>query len=172
MVDISGLKKADVLAVLYNAASPHGMGFLQTEHAPLVMTRGDAQHVIDERGSDAAQTAREMGAVYVRLVMLHFDYVYGRPIKSDLSGDEVNERSYDHHHGTGAAAEAVGELRSTGLVMTDRIFAAHARRVRIEAERVLESPEQYTALERMVGLGDFTDRLIELTRKSMGGQSN
>lgn len=29
MVNIEGLNKADVLAVLYNAAVPMGMGFLQ-----------------------------------------------------------------------------------------------------------------------------------------------
>ena len=39
-VDITGLDKAAVLAVLYNAAKPQGMGFLQYDPEP--MTIGQA----------------------------------------------------------------------------------------------------------------------------------
>ncbi|KAJ0417068.1 hypothetical protein BJY00DRAFT_316183 [Aspergillus carlsbadensis] len=40
-----------------------------------------------------------------------FDYVRGRVIKSDLSGDEVNPEWYDRDNGKGAFAEVVREFR-------------------------------------------------------------
>ena len=40
MIDISGLDKADVLAALYNAAQPRGLGHLQFDPEP--MTREKA----------------------------------------------------------------------------------------------------------------------------------
>lgn len=39
-MDISGLSKASVLAALYNAARPQGMGFLQYDPKP--MSEADA----------------------------------------------------------------------------------------------------------------------------------
>ncbi len=172
MLDISGLDKAKVLAVLYNCAAPHGMGFLRTEHAPAFMQTHHALHVIHERGDDGKQQFREMDVTVTLSRGLIFDYVYGRPLKCKLSGDEFNEKSYDGYHGAGAAEEAITELRRTGYVMNDRIFAAHSRRLLIEAERVLQSPEHFTELQREYGMGDFTERLVELTRRALGGKAN
>lgn len=45
MIDTRGLKKADVLAALYNASRPQGMGFLHYEPNP--MTSEEAQVILD-----------------------------------------------------------------------------------------------------------------------------
>ncbi len=173
MIDISGLNKADVLAVLYNAASPHGLGFLQTAHAPAFMERQDAQKMISERGDDAAEHIRQLGVQIVRFDSgpLKFDYVYGRPIKADLSGDLLNEKYYDQYHGQGHALIAINELERTGQVMTDAIFALHSEDLKKEVAKVLERPEMFTNLEKEFGMGDFTDRLVALARRAMGGDN-
>jgi hypothetical protein len=41
----------------------------------------------------------------------HLDYVCGRAIKSDLSGDSVNPVDYDREYGSGAFAKVVTSLR-------------------------------------------------------------
>jgi hypothetical protein len=41
---------------------------------------------------------------------LYFDYVGGRPLKIDITGDELDPRLYDRDQGEGAAAMAISEL--------------------------------------------------------------
>ena len=53
MVNIEGLNKGDVLASLYNASRPMGMGFLQAGGAPFDMDRAHAEQLL-ELGSDAS----------------------------------------------------------------------------------------------------------------------
>lgn len=87
MIDIKGKRKAEVLAKLYNASRPQGMGFLRADNQ--VMTTADAQAIID-----SGQT--------------YFDYLKGRVLKVDLGGDELDPRLYDRDNGQGAAAAALG----------------------------------------------------------------
>ena len=47
MIQLSGLNKADVLAALYNASKPQGMGFLQYDPKP--MTRAEAEGLFSSR---------------------------------------------------------------------------------------------------------------------------
>jgi hypothetical protein len=174
VIDTSGLDKADVLAVLYNAACPHGMGFLQTEYAPPFMRRDDADKIIKERGDDTAVQLRELDLQVTRLGhhSLHFDYVYGRPMKVDLSKDIFEEKYYDGYHGAGHAAAAIAELRSTGQVMTDKLYAMHCAGLEAQVAKVLDNPETFSGFEREMGMGDHTNRLVSLARRALGGTGN
>jgi len=89
MIDISGLNKADVLAALYNASKPLGMGFLQYDPKP--MDRAEAERLI-ERGS-------------------YVDYVGGRVMKVNLGGDMLDPWLYDRDNGDGAAARAISRIK-------------------------------------------------------------
>ena len=82
VLDIAGLDKAELLAAFYNASRPMGMGILQAPFGPRVMTREDAERVIREGTGDYP---RGFGVNE----NLNFDYVYGRPLKINLSGDTV-----------------------------------------------------------------------------------
>lgn len=91
MVDIKGLEKARVLKALYDHSHVQGSGFLQAvpdgvvtvEHCEMLLGR---------------QT--------------YFDYLHGRVMKVELSGDEFNERLYDRDCGEGAAQRAVDSVRA------------------------------------------------------------
>ncbi len=85
MIDI-GDRKAAVLAALYNNSKPLGMGILHFD--PTRMSSGDAQILLDD------------GQTY-------FDYLKGRVMKVDLSGDSLDPFLYDRDNGEGAAARAV-----------------------------------------------------------------
>jgi hypothetical protein len=169
-VDISGLDKAAVLAVLYNAAAPHRMGFLQTEHAPEVMTIEEARQVIEVRGHDHMALFRSIGLARQGPV-LSFSYVFGRPLKANIAGDSLRTASYDRYHGEGAAASAIAELRRTGEVCSETVYAAHVCRLREQVRDVLENSEQYAALERETGLGDHAARMTALARKALGADA-
>ena len=92
MIDIAGLDKGAVLAALYNASQPLGMGFLHYDPKP--MTAEEGQALIAQAGKYAS-----------------FDYLKGRVMKVDLSGDEFRESLYDRDNGAGAAARVVAGLR-------------------------------------------------------------
>ncbi len=89
-VSIRGLDKAKVLAALYNGARAQGAGFIHYDPAP--MNEEEAHQIL------------EGGQTY-------FDYVKGRVMKVDLSGDEVDPYLYDRDNGRGAVAEIVTALR-------------------------------------------------------------
>lgn len=92
MIDISNLDKAAVLAALYADARPVGMGFMHFIAGPL--DPGEARSLLAD------------GLTY-------FDYLHGRVMKIDLSGDTLDPRLYDRDNGDGAAARAVDSVRAT-----------------------------------------------------------
>lgn len=96
MIDISGFDKADVLAALYNASKPQGLGFLHFEPSP--MTTAQARELIDEIGWPFNQ--------------MYFDYIKGRVMKVDLGANEFNPWLYDRDNGEGAASRALAHLES------------------------------------------------------------
>lgn len=103
-VSIAGLDKADVLAALYNASRPQGLGFMQYDPAP--MTREGAASILNG------------GHTY-------FDYLKGRVMKLRLDSDlEIDTWGYDRDNGQGAAERAINALRNQGLDSPD-IVAAH-----------------------------------------------
>jgi hypothetical protein len=89
MIDISNLDKAKVLVALYNAARPQGLGFLH--YTPEDMTYEQAVSIL---GS---------GHTY-------FDYLQGRVMKADLSGDSFDPYLYDRDNGPGAAWDALQQI--------------------------------------------------------------
>ena len=88
MIDISKMDKAEVLAALYNASKPQGMGFMH--YTPKPMTRDEAAELL-KRGND-------------------FDYLQGRVMKVRIAGDQMDERLYDRDNGQGAAQRALAKL--------------------------------------------------------------
>ena len=88
-INIEGLNKAEVLAALYNYAKPQGMGFLH--YTPNNMTTKQAQELLDS------------GVKY-------FDYLKGRVMKVEISGDYLDPWLYDRDNGAGAAQEALKHL--------------------------------------------------------------
>jgi hypothetical protein len=90
MVSIKGLDKADVLAALYNASKPQGMGILHYDPKP--MTRAEAADLLERE--------------------TYFDYLKGRVMKINLSrDDEFSEGLYDRDNGSGAAELVIRSLR-------------------------------------------------------------
>ena len=90
MINIKGLNKAEVLKALYDRSHVQGMGFLQAFPNGFVTV----EH--------CEELLRET---------TYFDYLYGRVLKVDLSGDEFDERLYDRDCGIGAARRAINRLR-------------------------------------------------------------
>lgn len=92
-IDLTGLNTADVLAALYNASQPLGLGFLNpASNRPL--TSAQAQQILDDNPHR------------------YFDYLNGRVMKVDLNGDHLDPWLYDRDNGTGAAARAIAALRT------------------------------------------------------------
>ena len=84
-ISIAGKNKAKILAALYNSAKAQGLGFLHFTPEP--MTEEQAVELLEKTQ--------------------YFDYLQGRVMKVDLSGDELNPRLYDRDNGQGAAEEAL-----------------------------------------------------------------
>jgi hypothetical protein len=98
MIGIKGLNKGAVLAALYN----------NTKIAP-------AHHRAIDEGLErdaGPMTAEEAGSLEQR----SFDYLNGRVLKVDLTGDEFEEGFYDRVNGQGKAARVIDNLRRTGSV--------------------------------------------------------
>lgn len=88
-MDIKGKNKAAILAALYNNSKTQGMGFLQSSDGD--MAESEAQELLD-----SGQT--------------YFDYLKGRVMKIDLSGDELRTGLYDRDLGEGACERAVNAI--------------------------------------------------------------
>lgn len=84
-LNIAGKDKAALLVALYNASRPLGLGALH--YTPEPLSKEEAAGMLE-------QTKR-------------FDYLRGRVMKVDLSGDELNPRLYDRDNGEGACERAI-----------------------------------------------------------------
>jgi hypothetical protein len=101
-VSIAGLSKAEVLAALVNATTPLGMGILQDDGRPLTAEQAQRDWIDAVKSHDTVNVVKQK---------LYFDYVKGRSIKCDISGDEFDPRWYDRDAGVGAAARVIAKLR-------------------------------------------------------------
>ena len=90
-INIAGLSKAHVLQALFNASRQQGMGFLDRSGARPMTLEDAASYTDDGR--------------------LYFDYLRGRVLKVDISGDGFAPHAYDRDNGAGAAARAIAQLR-------------------------------------------------------------
>ena len=95
LIDISGLDKSELLAGLINGTRARGFG------------------VNEDTGFVAKETAAELiKGMAAKRWPLDFDYAFGRPVKTDISGDTMDPRLYDRDAGEGTAARVVAELRA------------------------------------------------------------
>lgn len=94
-VFIAGLNKAQVLAALYNNSIVLGMGALHATGKP--MSIEEAQEIIDEGE-------------------FRFDYLHGKVMKVDISGDEFSSWGYDRDNGENAAQNVITRLQNTGEI--------------------------------------------------------
>ena len=136
MVSIKGFDKAKVLAALYNGARAQGAGFIHYDPTPM----GEVE-------------ARELlqGATY-------FDYLKGRVMKVDLSGDEIDPWGYDRDNGDGAVAEIVAALRHTDDVNPEEVELRHKEGTRdaaIYVEEHVDDMTHSTVPIVKLGLGDL-----------------
>lgn len=101
MIDLTGLDKAAVLAALYNGSRPLGMGRLHFDPADMTIEEARALLADPEPTSDIGFSRKRMD----------FDYLKGRVMKVDLSGDTLDPWGYDRDNGEGAAAQIIASLR-------------------------------------------------------------
>lgn len=90
-IDITGKPKGAVLAALYNASKPQGLGILHFN--PKKMTEDEAEELLKERQ--------------------YFDYLHGRVMKIDLSGNTLDPWLYDRDNGQGRTEEV---LKEAGII--------------------------------------------------------
>ena len=81
-MNIKGKNKAKILAALYNNTPHLGSGH---------MSESDARELLD-----SGQT--------------YFDYLHGRVMKIDLSGDELKVNRYDRDNGDGECERVVNAI--------------------------------------------------------------
>src|SRR5436190_12424669 len=92
-IDISKLDKASVLAALYNASRPQGMGFMHYDPEPM-------------QPEEATELLKRS---------TYFDYLKGRVMKIDLGGSTLDPRLYDRDNGDGAAKRAIEAMQGSGV---------------------------------------------------------
>lgn len=108
-IDITGLSKAELLMELHNGTKAIGMGKL---------------HDIGPMSLEQAQS--EIARRYTGDIPLKFDYVCGRPVKVDISGDVMKYAElYDRDAGNGAAANVVSKVRSRSQIADRNETRAH-----------------------------------------------
>ncbi len=90
-ISLEGLNKPVVFAALYNNAKTQGMGIFK--FTPEEMTSEEAENNFGECSGS-------------------YDYVNGRVMKIDLSGDSLDPRLYDRDNGIGAASQIISGLRN------------------------------------------------------------
>jgi hypothetical protein len=91
MINIEGLDKGAVLAALFNAAKVRGRGFYHATDR--VMTADQGRKTLE----------RLKGGLFI-------DYLEGRVLKVDLTGDSFDPWLYDRDNGEGAAARALEDM--------------------------------------------------------------
>lgn len=144
-ISLVGLVRPRVFAALFNGAKPLGLGFLQYNPEP--MTAEQAQ----ERFGECSQ---------------YFDYVDGRVMKVDLSGDEFRTGLYNRDNGVGAAEAIINLLQSTGEVYPEEVELHHLESTRDSAiytkEHLADDSiviQSGGAVKFILGLSDVADDL-------------
>lgn len=89
-IDITGIDKAELLVGLYHGTHPVGMGFASNNPS------------FGVEDAEAAIKGEPSGRL---------DYVSGRPIKVNITGDSFDPWLYDRDAGEGAAQRVVDGLK-------------------------------------------------------------
>lgn len=113
-VDISGVDKGALLAECYNSSSVQGMGVFQAHRGPEVMTHEQGRELVAQAlaGNSADDNTRMFPGLKRPKADLYFDYLFGRPLKIDLTNDEVDPWGYDRDNGDGALQRLVDKVKS------------------------------------------------------------
>lgn len=143
MISLVGLNRAEVLAALYNAAQAQGMGFLHYDPKP--MTRREAEELL--------------------LKTTYFDYVKGRVMKVNLSGDTLDPRLYDRDNGPGAAQKVIETLTASGDTNAPDIKTAHQVNTLASAEETKSHLDEGNTLEKHGGVAVFNLGLADMKDK-------
>jgi hypothetical protein len=112
-VDVSGIDKGVLLAELFNrSAGPLGMGVFQAGAGPSVMTHEQGRELIAK--AQAGHSEADVDRMFGTKSGLYFDYLYGRPLKVNLDGDQVDPWGYDRDNGgPGTFASIAAEVRES-----------------------------------------------------------
>lgn len=111
-ISIEGLDKAELLAALYNRSHQFGMGFMNCR-GRVDMTVEQARAIIDPKSPpDPRMFEWDQRDAWE----LKFDYLYGRVMKVNLSGDTLRTALYNRDLGHGAAERIVAALRASKAV--------------------------------------------------------
>ncbi|NBI10807.1 hypothetical protein D1641_12400 [Colidextribacter sp. OB.20] len=156
MVDIKGLDKARVLKALYDHSHVQGLGFM---HAA-------------EEGAVTVESCAKLLEKYTQ-----YDYLHGRVLKVDLSGDEFDERLYDRDCGEGAAQRAVDSVRAEQEGSGDAAKGADGEKKELSMEEkaelsrvtIIKILEILEELPPDVGATTCTILKTMLPGQSMGG---
>lgn len=119
-IRLDGLDKAAVLAALYNRAEPRGMGLLHYNPKPMTVEEANA-----------------IGPAS------YFDYLSGRAMKVDLSGETLDPHGYDRYYGEGACQAVIETLRQTNNPNAESLASAHqvgAAKEKQRMEREIHQP--------------------------------
>ncbi len=154
-ISIVDLDKAEVLAALFNGARAQGAGFIHYSNVP--MTALEARSLIEKN--------------------TRFDYVQGRVLKVNLSGDSFDPWLYDRDNGMGAAKLVIDLLRATGMVNPEEVEmqslegtreAAKSARDQLGTKHSLNVEGDTLVLG--LGLGDLADELEPKLNKILGNE--
>lgn len=153
-ISVKGIDKAAILAALYNASRPQGLGFLHYKANP--MTVDEARELL-KHGTD-------------------FDYLQGRVMKIDVGGDDLYTGGYDMDNGEGAAARVIEELTKTNNVNPASVRAAHHEgklAAALDVKKHLGDPSELRDNTLKVGFADVADVLAPAVNRAvrMGWQS-
>lgn len=146
-ISLKKLDKAAVLAALYNASKPQGMGFLQYDPTP--MTTEVAQELLDTTPGQ------------------RFDYLKGRVMKISLSGDELHTGGYNRDNGDNAAENVIATLEQSGDVNAPALQTVHQINTMAAASDVEKHLGEHTRIEGNVctlGLADVREHLEPAVR--------
>lgn len=92
-MNISHLDKAEVLVALYNGSKQQGMGFMHLDGRQSMFFKEEAEELLKQT--------------------IYFDYLHGRVMKIDLSGDELATYLYNRDNGSGAVEKILASLKPT-----------------------------------------------------------
>jgi hypothetical protein len=107
--NIENADRAELLAALYNASRPLGLGFLHYDPTP--MTTDEAREILGQADPDGA--GGDYPARFARRI--YFDYFKGRVMKVDLAGPVLSTHLYDRDNMPGAGYRAIKHV--DGLVI-------------------------------------------------------
>ena len=104
-INVSNIKPEVLLAALYNAVQPSGMGLLQAKDGDMTAKSAAALLSGDEQETDYCIDRKRSNDKPA-----YFDYLYGRCLKIEINGKTLRTGLYDRDYGDGAAQRVVDSI--------------------------------------------------------------